>query len=66
MKDTAIYYLKPEHLSESHKQHISQGMRRMYAKKNNRRSDIERKHISDGMKRCWIEWKKGWGEEGEA
>ena len=63
MEEVQIYYLKPEHLSDEHKKHISEGMLSMYALKNHKRSALERKHISEGMKRAWKETKRFWREQ---
>ena len=62
MEDFQLYRLKNKVLTEEHKEHISEGMSKMYAAKGGRRSPEERKHISDGMKRIWREWKDYWGE----
>lgn len=62
MRDVEIYYVKDYQLSDEHKKHISEGMKRMYASKGGKRTSEERKNISDGMKRVWKEWKRYWAE----
>lgn len=62
MEDYQLYQLKQKVLAKEHKEHISEGMKKMYASKGGRRSPDERKHIPDGMKRIWREWKGYLGE----
>ena len=57
MEGIRVYYLKPEHISDIHRRHISEGMLKMYALKGGKRSDDERQHISEGMRRYWQEVK---------
>ena len=64
MEEVQLYYLRPDHLTESHRKAISVGMKKMYERKGGKRTVEERQHISEGMKRCWNEWKAYWKEEG--
>lgn len=62
MDDYLIYHLKDDkHLSVTHRQHISEGMRAMYAAKGGMSAE-HKAHISEGMKRVWRYWKIYWGE----
>lgn len=62
--ETQLYKIKPEyHLSSEHREHISEGMYRMYARKGGRRTPEEKKHISDGMKNFWAYYKAFWAKQ---
>lgn len=61
MEDYQLYQLKQKVLSKEHREHISKGMKQMYAQKGGKRTPEEREHISEGMKRAWQEWRDYWG-----
>lgn len=57
-----VYYIKNAHLTESHKQHISNGMKAMYSAKGGMSAE-HKANISKGMKRAWRLWKAYWSED---
>ena len=62
MNDVQIYYLREKTLTDDHRRHISEGMKRWYASTGGMTA-AHRENISKGMKRVWKFWKMYWGEE---
>ena len=62
MEDVITYYVKDYTLSEMHKKHISESMKRHYA--TNPMTAEHRRRISEGAKRVWKERKLFWKEQG--